>query len=39
MRVENAFREVRTIYNWDVIAGQTEAVYRRVIAERAQTAW
>ncbi len=39
MRVQNAFHQVRTVFNWDVIAGQTEAVYRRVVAERAQTDW
>ncbi len=39
MRVRNAFHQVRTVFNWDVIAGQTEAVYRKVVAERAQTDW
>ena len=39
MRVRNAFHQVRTVFNWDVIAGQTEAVYRKVVAERALTDW
>jgi 1,4-alpha-glucan branching enzyme len=39
MRVQNAFHQVRTVFNWDVIAGQTEAVYRQVVLERAQTDW
>jgi len=38
-RVENAQRMVRTVYNWDTIAAQTEAVYRRVIEERARVVW
>jgi glycogen synthase len=38
-RVENAYREVLTIYNWDTVAGQTAEVYARVVAERARTAW
>ncbi len=38
-RVENAYREVLTIYNWDTIARQTNEVYARVVAERARTAW
>jgi len=28
-RVENAYRKVLMVYNWDVIAESTEAVYRR----------
>jgi glycosyltransferase involved in cell wall biosynthesis len=39
MRVQNAFRQVRTVFNWDVIARQTDAVYRQVVDERAQTDW
>ncbi|MGI6367479.1 MAG: glycosyltransferase family 4 protein [Anaerolineae bacterium] len=39
MRVENALMDVRTIFNWDVIAGQTVDVYRRVIEERSHTDW
>ena len=39
MRVRNAFHQVRTVFNWDVIAGQTEAVSRKAVAERAQTDW
>jgi glycosyltransferase involved in cell wall biosynthesis len=39
MRVQNALVEVRTVFNWDVIASQTEAVYRRVVSERAHTDW
>ncbi len=38
-RAENAYREVLTIYNWGTIATQTLAVFRRVVAERGQTAW
>lgn len=38
-RVENAQRVVRTVYNWDTIAAQTEAVYRRVLQERARVVW
>jgi glycogen synthase len=38
-RVENAYRELVTVYNWDVIARQTAEVYARVVAERARTAW
>lgn len=38
-RVENAQRIVRTVYNWDTIAAQTEAVYRRVLEERARVVW
>lgn len=39
MRVANAYEKVTTVYNWDVIAGQTQAVYQRVVNERAQTDW
>lgn len=39
MRVANALEKVRTIYNWDVIAGQTLAVYQRVVQERARANW
>jgi len=38
-RVENAYRQVLTVYNWDTIAGQTMEVYERVVSERAQTGW
>lgn len=38
-RVENAYRSLLERFNWDTIAGQTHAVYDRVIAERAQTDW
>jgi glycosyltransferase involved in cell wall biosynthesis len=39
MRVENAFRDVETVFNWDNIARQTAAVYQRVADERAKMAW
>jgi len=39
MRVQNALHQVRTVFNWDVIASQTESVYRRVVAERTLTDW
>lgn len=39
MRVANAYRKVETVYSWDTIASQTEDVYRRVLAERANTDW
>lgn len=38
-RVENARRVVRSIYSWETIAAQTEAIYRRVVEERLRTAW
>jgi glycosyltransferase involved in cell wall biosynthesis len=38
-RVAQAYREVRDRYDWHHIARQTEAVYRRIIAERTITAW
>jgi glycogen(starch) synthase len=38
-RVENAYRVVNEVYNWDLIARQTVDVYRRVIAERVITVW
>lgn len=39
MRVENAYREVLTVYGWDTIAASTIDVYRRVVQERAATEW
>ncbi len=39
LRVENAYHEVLTVYNWDTIAASTIDVYRRVIRERAATEW
>jgi len=39
MRVENAYREVLTTFNWDTIAEQTNAVYSRVVEERARANW
>jgi len=39
MRVENAYREVLTVYNWDTIAASTIGVYERVVKERAATEW
>ena len=38
-RVENAYGEVLTTYNWDTIAAQTHQVYERVVNERSRTAW
>ncbi len=38
-RVENAYRRVREVYNWERIARMTANVYRRIIAERAITDW
>lgn len=38
-RVENAYKKVRSIYNWDTIARQTAEIYERVAAERKQKAW
>ena len=34
-----AFRRVQTIFNWDVIAGQTKAVYERVHEEYRVNEW
>ena len=39
MRVENAYRKVLTVFNWETIAAQTIDVYQRVVAERATPAW
>ncbi|MCE5258912.1 MAG: glycosyltransferase family 4 protein, partial [Chloroflexi bacterium] len=38
-RVENAYRQVLKVYNWQTIAAQTKAVYQRIINERANTLW
>ena len=38
-RVENAYREVLTVYNWAAIAEATAEVYRRVVKARRGTAW
>ena len=38
-RVENAYREVRELYNWDRIARLTATVYERIMAERARAKW
>lgn len=38
-RVDNAYQEVLTVYNWDTIARQTIQVYQRAVDERAHTAW
>ena len=38
-RVENAYREVRELYNWDRIARLTANVYERIVAERARAKW
>jgi glycosyltransferase involved in cell wall biosynthesis len=39
LRVENAYRRVREVFNWDRIAAETVAVYERVVAERAAADW
>lgn len=38
-RVENAYGEVLTVFNWDTIAQRTAEVYSRVAEERAQAVW
>jgi glycogen(starch) synthase len=38
-RVENAYREALTTFNWDTIAEQTNVVYTRVLEERARVNW
>jgi glycogen(starch) synthase len=38
-RVENAYQEALTTFNWDNIAARTAAVYQRVVAERQRAAW
>ena len=38
-RAENAYREVRDLYNWDRIAHSTADVYDRITAERARANW
>ncbi|NLV74804.1 MAG: glycosyltransferase family 4 protein [Chloroflexi bacterium] len=38
-RVENAYREVLTTYNWKRIAEQTRAVMERITAERRFVSW
>jgi len=38
-RVENAYQQVLAVYNWQTIAHQTQAVYQRIIDERARTNW
>ncbi|MCD6518469.1 MAG: glycosyltransferase family 4 protein [Anaerolineae bacterium] len=38
-RVENAYQEVLTVYNWDSIAARTIEVYQRIVDERARTDW
>jgi len=38
-RVENAYRKVREVYNWDTIARQTAAVYERIVQERQKVEW
>ena len=39
MRTENAYRRVREVFNWDLIAQQTTGVYERIIAEREGADW
>jgi glycosyltransferase involved in cell wall biosynthesis len=38
-RVENAYREVLSVYNWSAIARQTVKVYERIVEERAVADW
>lgn len=38
-RAENAFQQVRTLYNWSHISAQTAAVYRRVLRECHHSDW
>ena len=38
-RVENAYRQVVEVFNWDRVAALTRAVYQRVAEERARTSW
>lgn len=39
MRVDNALQKVNSVFNWDVIAGQTLEVYQRIVAERSKSDW
>ncbi len=39
MMVENAYRKVVEVFNWDLIAQQTAAVYERVWSEYEQSDW
>lgn len=39
MRVENAYRQVLEVFNWQTIAAQTAAVMERIINERAKADW
>ncbi|MHB9033520.1 MAG: glycosyltransferase family 4 protein, partial [Anaerolineae bacterium] len=39
MRVENAYRKVLEVFNWQTIAAQTAAVMQRIVDERAKAAW
>lgn len=36
---ERAFERVHTVFNWDLIASQTDAVYQRVWEEYRKSAW
>ena len=38
-RVENAYSEILTVFNWDTIAQRTAEVYERVAVERATAVW
>lgn len=38
-RAKNAYRRLKEVYDWDRIAGQTEAVYRHVRSEREGSDW
>lgn len=37
--VENAYQDLENRFNWCNLAGQTEAVYQRVVEERSQVEW
>ncbi|MBJ7898488.1 MAG: glycosyltransferase [Cyanobacteria bacterium RI_101] len=37
--VDNAYRELELRFSWAKLAEETEAVYRRVLAERSQVVW
>jgi glycosyltransferase involved in cell wall biosynthesis len=36
---QNAYERVESIFNWDVIAADTRAVYERVWAEYKASSW
>jgi glycosyltransferase involved in cell wall biosynthesis len=39
MLVENAYEDLERRFSWDKLAQQTEAVYGRILHERAQVVW